>query len=377
MSSLAGGAVTAPRIALGLACLGLLSSGPAPDVMARRATRYPVAPLVVPVTTLPEPPYPTQVIWTAFTVGSDAPGAFHGRELHECEQTWYFLRREIPDWRGCHALELVPWLRLPGPLSDTALARRAVAYADSATTLDFVADSFGLVHALVVAVVGRAAPPTPIRVTYRARRLWRDVTVDTVVLIGLPRDSAQVMERQLIPALPYVHGLSPMALVQDSAGDFHLHPAARRHFLPDSIAPLAPPTTLQLDVAVHSCGSLACVTYYPTYAITVPHTSPVQRVYVETRTDEGVLLQEVADLDTVAAHSSRPYGRVRRLWATFADDVARFPITGRWPTDRAPVITIAWQDRVATLRVPGLWPGPPAPWHPFSRGPTTRVPGGR
>src|SRR5512143_1243250 len=183
MSSVAGGATTAPRIALGLACLGLLSSGPAPDIMARRTTRYPVAPLVVPVTTLPEPPYPTQVIWTAFTLGSDAPGAFHGRELHECEQTWYFLRREIPDWRGCHALELVPWRRLPGPLSDTALARRAVAYADSATTLDFVADSFGLVHALVVAAVGRAAPPTAIQVTYRAQRLWRDVTVDTVVLI--------------------------------------------------------------------------------------------------------------------------------------------------------------------------------------------------
>ena len=112
--------------------------------------------------------------------------------------------------------------------------------------------------------------------------------------------------------MPYVHGLPPGALVQDSSGNLHLHPQARHRFVPDSIAALVPPTSLTLDIGVHSCGSIACVTYYPLYAITVPQTSSVRRVYVQVRYDEGILLEEVADYDTLDMHA-RPYRLVRRM----------------------------------------------------------------
>ena len=149
-----------PRAALALASLSLVSPWHPPAGSPRPAYPRFSTPIVLPVTTLPEPPYSTQLIWTAFSGGNDAPGPFHGRDTgHECEITWHFMRREFAPWPECHALELLPWLRVPDTMTDSALAKRAVIFADSVMPFDFEGDSLGLVHALVVAVVGRDQPP--------------------------------------------------------------------------------------------------------------------------------------------------------------------------------------------------------------------------
>lgn len=307
-----------------------------------------LSPFVVPVSR-GLAPYDLEALWRVFTAGDTTAAAYRATYTGRgCENTPFFLRRELGGRPPCRALVLAPWLEMVGSMPASMLAGRVALFADSTGDLALAADSTGRVNALIAAVVGDRGVPRLIEVNYSARRASRTVTVQAVVLVPLATEPRSLTEEQLILALPYVLGLSPQALFRDQRRVLHLHPDAFPQGPHRKRELLLGPKTLKLDTGVHSCGSINCTVLYPTYVIPLRTSAPTRDVHITVRHGEGVLIETVRPLADLGDQASDSIASGEWMLSTAGGGSVDLALSPRAH------LLIRWRGQTATVVVPQL-----------------------
>lgn len=328
--------------------IGMLSLTPLSAGAQVKLALADVIPVIVPITH-DQAPYNIQAIWTSFSAGDTTSTAFRRKYgFRSCEKSPFFLRRAFVYW-PCRAFVLTPWLYVSSALPDSALGGRVLSHIDSTLMLEMVADTSGLLPVVIGIVPGRTGAPVQVPAHVTVAHGARRFRFESLVLIGVPTDSALLTEDPFAQALSLALNLPPGSLARDPEQVYFLHPEARRLFSSDSLRVLSPGDTLALHTEVESCGSVSCIIVYPMYRLALPNSG--NALYFSVRYDKGLLVERVAPWPA-------PDGRMESAgaWMLIAPSSAATLLDahGRRTEDASvALVMVTWSGRVATVTVRG------------------------